>query len=191
MLYTFSSRKASYQQKCARTNIENQKENKTRKPMKKSRKAQHASEENLPCVATIAEHQPGANSANTEYIIFKGLGLVSQQKVSSSKLLYCYHSNHYISRTRDLCSLLLGGYCSTQTQALFARASASYHPPPHPSHKLPALPNNRYTQAHTHTKITHCTFSSRTQLLRHTLKKKSVHYTDVHCGPCWRVTRAR
>ena len=77
------------------------------------------------CKATIPEQLPGTHNGNTVYIILKGLGLESQQKISSIKLLCCCHSNHYISRTLDLCRLLLGGYCSTQ--ASFARASASYH----------------------------------------------------------------
>jgi len=98
---------------------------------------------------TILEHRSGANRANTGYIIFNGL-LVSQQSISSSKLFYCCHSNHYISRTRDLCSLLLGGYCSTQ--ASFARASASYLSSPHPARKSPTPSNHKHTHAHTHTK---------------------------------------
>ena len=150
----FPSRKASYQQACAVDfvqNTEHQKENKTR-AMKRRRKSRHASEQSLPCVATIPEHRPGANGANTGFIIFKGL-LVSQQKISSSKLLCRYHTSHYISRTRDLCS-----YCSVDincsTQASFARASASYLSSPqlHPARKPPAPPNHKYTQAHAHTK---------------------------------------
>ena len=65
---------------------------------------------NLSCVAAISEHQPGAYRAHTGYIIYKGL-LVSQQEISRSKLLCCYHTSHYIGRTLDLRNLLLGGYC--------------------------------------------------------------------------------
>ena len=143
---------------------------------KKGRKARHASENNLPCVTTMPEHRPGANRANTVYIILKGLGLESQQKISSSKLLCCCHSNHYISRTLGLCSSLLGGYCSTQ--ASFARASASYPPLtpiPHTNHQHYQITNIRkhiLTQ-----KITHYTFFSRTQLLRHPLTRKA--YTTL------------
>ena len=127
---------------------------------------------NLSCVATIPEHRSGDNRANTGYIIFKGLGLVSQQKISSSKFFCCYHSNHYISRTLGLRSLLLGGYCSTQ--ASFARANVSYlsspHSTPHANHQ-----DHQITNLHRHIlaqKITRYTFFSRTQLLRHTRKNK-------------------
>ena len=148
------------------------------------RRATKHVKKNLPFLTTIPKHWSGANRANTGYIIFKGLGLVSQQKLSSSKLFCCFHSNHYIRRTLDLRSLLLGGYCSTQ--ASFARASASYlsspHPTPHANHQ-----HQQITNLHRHI-LTQKSHTTRVSLARNCLdihaKTKSAHYTDVHCGPC-------
>ena len=79
----------------------------------------------IPCVAS--KHRTDANRANTVYIILRSLSLKSQQKISSFKLFCCHHNAHYISRTLDLCSLLLSAYCSTQ--ASFARSSTSHRSP--------------------------------------------------------------
>ena len=84
----------------------------------------------------ISEHLPGAYRAHTGSIIYKGL-LVSQQQISRSKLLCCYYSNHYIRRTLDLRSLLLGVYCSTQASCARARASYLSCPPTYTARKPP------------------------------------------------------
>ena len=44
-------------------------------------------------------------------LILSPLRLESPQYISSSKRLCCHHSNNYLSRTLDLQSLLLCGYC--------------------------------------------------------------------------------
>ena len=97
----------------------------------------------------------------TVYLIVRSLGVESQQNVFSFKLLCCHHSNHYISRTLDLRSLLLREYCSKQIS--FARGSTSCHPSNH---------TYRYTQTHTHTH-THTHLHKHT----HTLTQTSTHYT--------------
>jgi hypothetical protein len=47
----------------------------------------------IPCVATISKHRSNANRNTTVYIILIILGLESQQKIFSFKLLCCHHSN--------------------------------------------------------------------------------------------------
>ena len=47
-------------------------------------------------------------------LIMSSLRLESSQHISRLKILRCHHGNSCVSRTLDLCSLLSGGYCTTQ-----------------------------------------------------------------------------
>ena len=138
------------------------------------RRATKHAKKNLPYVTTIPEHQTGANRANhTGSIIVKGLR-ISQQKLSSSKLFCCYHSNHYISRTLGLRSLLLGGYCSTQ--ASFARTSASYHPIPPRTQITSTTKSQIYTSTYSDKKSHTARFSlARNCLDIDSQKKRALH----------------
>lgn len=162
-------------------NIKHRKKNSTnhhtRVYQRRKEKHQHASEKNS--IHSNNFQTPSATTPTISIIvivtatrlILSSLRLESPQHISRFKLLCCHHGNYYISRTLDLCSLVPGGYCTTQ--ASFARARTIHHT--HPSHI--------HTQAHTHTK-THYTLSHtlpHTYTHKHTVTKTHT----LHCGTWW------
>lgn len=176
-------------------NIKHRKKNSTnhhtRVYQRRKEKHQHASEKNS--IHSNNFQTPSATTPTISIIvivtatrlILSSLRLESPQHISRFKLLCCHHGNYYISRTVDLCSLVPGGYCTTQ--ASFARARTIHHTHPSHIHTQAHTHKHTLTQKHTTHFLTHFLIHTHTS----TQSQKRTHYTVVPGGPRSRVTGAR